>query len=132
MNELFKMTSFLFSLPLFQEKERMLFYLKIDLKARVYLFTISRCVPDTTCWAKMDDRRALCARDCFSLKTDLLWKAPELLNDSSGQDRGSQKADVYAFGFILFEILTRQEAFGAYKLEPKGWFSPTNHLSVRN
>ena len=56
----------------------------------------------------------------FSLPTDLLWKAPELLNDASGSVRGTPKADVYAFGIILFEILTRQDAFGAYKLEPKG------------
>jgi guanylate cyclase len=50
----------------------------------------------------------------------LLWKAPELLRDPAVPVRGTQKGDVYAFGYILFEILTRQEAFGAYKLEPKG------------
>ena len=55
---------------------------------------------------------------------DLLWKAPELLRDPAAPVRGTQKGDVYAFGYILFEILTRQEAFGFYKLEPKGLHFP--------
>lgn len=105
-----------------QQQERNVILFQNRFKALVvYLFTISRCVSSRTRHAGLKWMTVeLDVRDCFSLKTDLLWKAPELLNDSSGQIRGSQKADVYAFGFILFEILTRQEAFGAYKLEPKG------------
>lgn len=43
-----------------------------------------------------------------------------MLRDSNAPLGGTQKADVYAFALILFEILTRQDAFGAYKLEPIG------------
>lgn len=54
-----------------------------------------------------------------------MWKAPELLRDETGQIRASQKADIYAFGIILFEIMTRQEAFAVYAsaLEPQGELS---------
>ncbi|XP_054158024.1 receptor-type guanylate cyclase Gyc76C-like isoform X2 [Oppia nitens] len=41
---------------------------------------------------------------------DLLWKAPELLRDSSLG--GNQKADVYAFAIILHEIMAREGPFG--------------------
>lgn len=58
--------------------------------------------------------------DFFFLREDLQWKAPELLRDPAAPLEGTQKADVYAFALILYEILTRQEAFGSYKMEPKG------------
>lgn len=70
----------------------------------------------------LHELRAAAEKDSMGiheLNRNLLWKAPELLNDQSGSVRGSQKADVYAFGMILFEILTRQDAFGGYNFEPK-------------
>lgn len=63
---------------------------------------------------------------CFPFSApDLLWKAPELLRDPSAPIGGTPKADIYAFGIILYEIFTRQDAFASYKLEPKG-----NRISV--
>ncbi|XP_057366529.1 receptor-type guanylate cyclase Gyc76C-like [Daphnia carinata] len=70
----------------------------------------------------LHELRAAAEKDAMGdheLYRNLLWKAPELLNDQSGSVRGSQKADVYAFGMILFEILTRQDAFSGYNFEPK-------------
>ncbi|KAJ9587022.1 hypothetical protein L9F63_019387, partial [Diploptera punctata] len=51
--------------------------------------------------------------------TDLLWKAPELLRDLHGTPYGSQKADVYAFAVILYEIIGRKGPFGITQYEPK-------------
>ena len=40
-----------------------------------------------------------------------LWRAPELLRDRSAPLKGTQKADVYAFGIILFEIYGRSGGY---------------------
>lgn len=51
----------------------------------------------------------------------MLWKAPELLRDTSSSAKGSQKADVYAFAIILHEIVARRGPFGGCGYEePKG------------
>lgn len=51
----------------------------------------------------------------------LFWKAPELLRDSNTPSvKGSQKADVYAFAIILYEIIGRKGPFGPTGYEPKG------------
>ncbi|KAI8435113.1 hypothetical protein MSG28_003501 [Choristoneura fumiferana] len=52
----------------------------------------------------------------------LLWKSPELLReleDPNGTVGGTQKGDVYAFGIILYEIISRKGPFGITTLEPK-------------
>ena len=56
---------------------------------------------------------------CFS--EGLFWTAPELLqvrDRKSVQCTKTQKGDVYSYGIILYEILTRDEPY--YQLEPKG------------
>lgn len=55
-----------------------------------------------------------------NLFTDLLWKAPELLRDPNNSPCGSQKADVYAFAIILYEIIGRRGPFGSTRYEPRG------------
>lgn len=45
------------------------------------------------------------------------WKAPELLR--SGNIYGSQKADVYAFAIILYEVIGRKGPYGQLGYEPK-------------
>lgn len=58
---------------------------------------------------------------CFS--EGLFWTAPELLQASLRDHKSvhptkTQKGDVYSYGIILHEILTRDEPY--YQLEPKG------------
>lgn len=50
----------------------------------------------------------------------LLWKAPEILRNPCAHRQGTQKADVYSFAIILYEILGRRGPFGVTKYEPKG------------
>lgn len=45
------------------------------------------------------------------------WKAPELLRSSNTY--GSQKADIYAFAIILYEVVGRKGPFGLVAYEPK-------------
>ncbi|XP_046355745.2 atrial natriuretic peptide receptor 1-like [Haliotis rufescens] len=42
-------------------------------------------------------------------KLECLWKAPEVLRDT--KSKGSQPGDVYSFGIILQEIITREAPF---------------------
>ncbi|XP_063226252.1 receptor-type guanylate cyclase Gyc76C-like isoform X2 [Bacillus rossius redtenbacheri] len=60
----------------------------------------------------------------FEIYRNLLWKAPELLRDSATPIYGSQKADVYAFAIILYEIIGRRGPFGTYQDEDSYRFSP--------
>ncbi|XP_072387454.1 receptor-type guanylate cyclase Gyc76C-like isoform X1 [Diabrotica undecimpunctata] len=50
---------------------------------------------------------------------NLFWKAPEILRHPSHYLRGNQKADVYSFAIILYEILGRKGPFGITGYEPK-------------
>ncbi|XP_022091375.1 speract receptor-like [Acanthaster planci] len=49
----------------------------------------------------------------------LLWKSPELLRDPCAPPFGTQKADVYAFGILLFEIILRNGPYGNCPLSPR-------------
>jgi hypothetical protein len=69
---------------------------------------------------------------CLHIVSDLFWKAPELLREPNITPCGSQKADVYAFAIILYEIIGRKGPFGVTHYEPKGTLSkPTNGNLVR-
>ena len=54
-----------------------------------------------------------------SAVADLLWRAPELLQDTA-PSRGTQEGDVYAFAIIMFEIYGRRGPYGDITLSPKG------------
>ncbi|XP_058056782.1 guanylate cyclase 32E [Anopheles bellator] len=45
-----------------------------------------------------------------------LWKAPEILRDPNSPPRGTQKADVYSFGIVLYEIVGRKGPWGDINL----------------
>lgn len=54
---------------------------------------------------------------------DLLWKAPELLRNPNSGVKGSQKADIYAFGIIFHEVIGRKGPFARCGYDdPKGKF----------
>lgn len=48
--------------------------------------------------------------------TRSLWRAPELLRDASVSSRGTQKGDVYSFGIILYEVISRKGPWGEMDL----------------
>ncbi|GBO36678.1 Guanylate cyclase 32E [Araneus ventricosus] len=50
----------------------------------------------------------------------LLWKAPELLRDPSSPTSGTQKGDIYSFGIILYEIISRKGPYGHISMTPSG------------
>ena len=44
------------------------------------------------------------------------WTAPEVLNESRGIDLAA--ADVYSFGIIMWEVLTRQDPYASMQCAP--------------
>lgn len=53
------------------------------------------------------------------------WKAPEILRNSNIY--GSQKADIYAFAIILYEVIGRKGPFGQLGYEPKEIIEMVKH-----
>ena len=49
-----------------------------------------------------------------------LWMAPELLRCDRRPLRGTQPGDVYAFGIILYEIITRELPYQSYYMSEEG------------
>jgi serine/threonine protein kinase len=54
--------------------------------------------------------------------SDWLWTAPEILRSESGKKAGSPQADVYSFSIIVSEVLTHDEPFAMFQMEPRGHF----------
>jgi class 3 adenylate cyclase len=48
---------------------------------------------------------------------DLLWKAPELL--ASNTKKPTKESDVYSYGIILSEIVTREDPYASHNMETK-------------
>ena len=57
---------------------------------------------------------------------ELLWAAPELLSRS---ERKTKPGDVYSFGVILAEILTREDPYAELQMDPRG-FANFNYNSA--
>ena len=47
-----------------------------------------------------------------------MWKAPEFI-EHSDELKGSQKGDIYSFGIVINEIITRLLPFETYDDPPK-------------
>ena len=62
---------------------------------------------------------ALYARNPGIVFSGYLWRAPEVLKNPT-QELKSQKADVFAFGVILYEMFGRRGPYGDIELTPKG------------
>lgn len=56
-----------------------------------------------------------------------VWTAPEILRNPNPPPSGTQKGDVYSFGIISYEILTRKEPFDFDTVSPKGKENISNH-----
>ena len=66
---------------------------------------------------------------CFSdLLIEMLWKPPELL--SVTVDKKSKPGDVYAFGIILSEIITRTLPYENYGYPAKGTLFFCNNVGL--
>lgn len=65
----------------------------------------------------------------YSLFSEKLWTAPELLSGNPLPTTGMQKADIYSFGIILQEIALRSGPFylEGLDLSPKGKNQSTTH-----
>nr|XP_040240604.2 atrial natriuretic peptide receptor 1 isoform X1 [Anopheles coluzzii] len=89
----------------------------------------SNCVVDSRFVLKVTDfglhqlRRSTDDADIesYAYWQKLLWTAPELLRDPQCPPAGSQKGDVYSFGIIIQEIVSRQGPFylGTEEKSPK-------------
>nr|CAI5866283.1 unnamed protein product [Callosobruchus analis] len=58
----------------------------------------------------------------------MLYRAPELLRDTSPPPRGTQKGDVYSFGIVLYEILGRKGPWGSIDLEPEDTLGAADYI----
>ncbi|XP_035782978.1 atrial natriuretic peptide receptor 2-like isoform X2 [Anopheles albimanus] len=89
----------------------------------------SNCVVDSRFVLKVTDfglhqLRRNCEEsdiESYAYWKKLLWTAPELLRDPHYSMSGSQKGDVYSFGIIIHEIVSRQGPFylGTEEKSPK-------------
>lgn len=52
--------------------------------------------------------------------SELLWRAPELLQNTARDVVGTQKGDVYAFAFILYEMIGRKGPWGQTTFSNRG------------
>ena len=53
---------------------------------------------------------------CLSI-LEKYWRAPELI---AYEGPATQQGDVYSFGIILQEIITRTEPYDDYEMNPEG------------
>lgn len=61
-----------------------------------------------------------CSRAGWRQRKAALWRAPELLRNGAAPLPGSAKADVYAFGIVLYEIVGRAGPWGRSGLTVNG------------
>jgi len=49
-----------------------------------------------------------------------LWTAPEILRENNPPRRGTQRADVYSYAIICYEIMMRTEPYNFDNITPRG------------
>lgn len=66
----------------------------------------------------------------FYFLLELFWTAPEFLGEGDGV-RCSQQGDVYSYGIILSELLSREEPYSSLCMDPKGEYAIMNNWFKR-
>ena len=54
------------------------------------------------------------------MDTGKLWTAPEILRENNPPRRGTQRADVYSYAIICYEIMMRTEPYNFDNITPRG------------
>jgi len=49
-----------------------------------------------------------------------LWTAPEILRENNPPRRGTQRADVYSYAIVCYEIMMRTEPYNFDNITPRG------------
>lgn len=62
-----------------------------------------------------------------------LWRAPELIRLTNPPPRGTQKGDIYSFGLVLYQVVSRRGPWSQCTLSDKGVHNIPyhNHIAIK-